>query len=181
MKRIIGLLGVLLFIAVAAQAHDIVLRKEGKAQLGVSYPADWKQTVGENHVVAVSSDGQAWSVISTLEGIADKKAGAAKIKEGLEDYLKDIKYDELTQTKSGSLIVSGIGKGKQTGVDVVFTTAVFDSGKGQLSGLAFIIDAGIEQYYEKTVLAICKSILVEEDFADEEQGVAAEQGGQVDR
>ena len=149
MKRIIGLLGVFFLIAVAVQAHDIVLRKEGKAQLGVSYPSDWKQVVGENHVTAVSADGQAWSVISTLEGIADKKAGAAKIKEGLEDYLKDIKYDELAETKSGSLIVSGVGKGKTTGVDVVFTTAVFDSGKGQLSGLVFIIDASIEKYYER--------------------------------
>jgi hypothetical protein len=120
-------------------------------------------------------------VISTLEGIADKKAGAAKIKEGLEDYLKDIKYDELAETKSGSLIVSGVGKGKKTGVDVVFTTAVFDSGKGQLSGLVFIIDASIEKYYEKTVLAICKSILVEEDFADEEKDVAKQKGERIDR
>jgi hypothetical protein len=169
MKRIIGLLVVILLPALTVQAHDIVLRKDGKAQLGVSYPSDWQQTVGENHVIAVSSDGQAWSVISTLEGIKDKKAGGKKITEGLEDYLNDIKYDELAQTKSGSLIVSGVGKGKKTGVDVVFTAAVFASGKDQLSGLVFIIDASIEKYYEKTVLAICKSILVEKDFAHEEQ------------
>jgi hypothetical protein len=38
----------------------------------------------------------------------------------------------------------------------------------QLSEIVFIIDASIEKYYEKTVLAICKSILVEKDFADEQ-------------
>ncbi|TWU03076.1 hypothetical protein CA54_61600 [Symmachiella macrocystis] len=171
MKRILGLLTVLVILAATVQAHDIVLRKEGKAVLGISYPSDWQQTLGENHVVAVSSDGQAWSVISTLDGIKDKQVGVAKIKEGLEDYLKDIKYDELTETESGSLIVSGVGKGKKTDVDVVFTAGVFNSGKDQLSGIVFIIDAGIEKYYEKTVLAICKSVLVEEDFAVEEQEV----------
>jgi len=169
MKRMIGLLVVILLPAFTVQAHDIVLRQDGNARLGVSYPSDWMQTVGKNHVIAVSSDGQAWSVISTLDGIQDKKAGVAKIKEGIEDYLKDIKYDELTETERGSLIVSGTGKGKETGVDVVFTAAVFASGKDQLSGLVFIIDASIEKYYEKTVLAICKSILVEKDFAHEEQ------------
>ena len=167
MKRVIGLIAVLLLPAVTAPAHDIVIRTEGKALLGVSYPSDWKQTVGTNHVTAVSSDGQAWSVISTLDGIKDKKAGVAKIKEGLEDYLKDIKYDELTETDRGSLIVSGIGKGKETGVDVVFTAGVFVSGEDQLSAVVFIVDASIEKYYEKTVLAICKSILVEGDFTDE--------------
>lgn len=168
MKRMIGFLGVVLLLAGTAPAHDIVLRKEGKAQLGVSYPSDWSQTVGENHVVAVSSDGQAWSVISTLDDIKDKSAGATKIKAGLADYLKEIKYDEPSETESGSLIVSGSGKGKETGVDVVFTSAVFSSGEDQLSAVVFIIDANIEKYYEKTVLAICQSILVEQDFADEE-------------
>lgn len=124
-------------------------------------------TVGKNHVIAVSSDGQAWSVISTLDGITDKKAGVAKIKEGLEDYLKEISYDELSETESGSLILSGTGKGKETGVAVVFTTAAFESGAESFSGLVFIVDADIEKYYEKTILSICKSILVEKDFADE--------------
>jgi hypothetical protein len=169
MKRIIGLLVVVLFLAGTLQAHDIVIRKEGKALLGVSYPSDWEQTVGENHVIAVSSDGQAWSVISTLDGIQDKQAGAAKIKEGLEDYIEEIKYDETSETESGSLIVSGVGKGKETGVDVVFTAAVFESGKDRLSGIVFIIDSSIEKHYEKTVLAICESILVEQDFAEEQQ------------
>ena len=168
MKRIIGLLLVSLSLVSTVQAHDIVLRKEGKAVLGVSYPSDWKQVLGPSHVIAVSSDGQAWSVISTLDDIKDKNAALAKVKAGLEDYLKDITYDELAKTESGTLIVSGVGKGNETGVDVVFTAGVFDSGGDQLSAIVFIIDADIEKYYEKTVLAICESILVEEDFADEE-------------
>ncbi len=62
MKRILSLLVVAMILTSAAQAHDIVLRKAGKAVLGVSYPAGWKQVIGENHVIAVSADGQAWSV-----------------------------------------------------------------------------------------------------------------------
>jgi len=133
--------------------------------LGVSYPADWKQVVEKNHVIATSEDGQAWSVISTLEDIEDQPAGIQKIKEGLQDYLKEIQYDETTTTESGSLVLSGSGKGKQSGVDVVFTSAVFLSGKKHC-GLVFIVDADIEKYYEKTVLAICDSVLLEEDFPE---------------
>jgi hypothetical protein len=169
MKKLLSLLVVSVFIATSAAAHDVVLRNQGKAILGVSYPADWKQVVDKNHVIATSEDGQAWSVISTLDDIQDQQAGVAKVKEGLEDYLKDIQYDELTKTESGSLVLSGVGKGKTTDVDVVFTSAVFESGPGKLSAIVFIVDADIEKYYEKTILAICNSVLVEQDFADEVQ------------
>ena len=68
MKKILR--AVVMLLAVAASnpvsAHDIVLREQGKAILGVSYPSDWKQEVGKSHVVATSEDGTAWSVISTL-------------------------------------------------------------------------------------------------------------------
>ena len=149
----------------SAQAHDIVLRVEGKAVLGVSYPSDWKQTVGKNHVIATSEDGTAWSVISTLDEIKDQPAGVKKIKEGLEDYLTEIKYDDTNKTENGSLVLSGTGKGKKSGVDVVFTSALFMSGERHC-GIVFIVDADIEKYYEETVKAICESILVEGDFAD---------------
>ncbi len=168
MKRILSLLVVAMILTSVAQAHDIVLRKAGKAVLGVSYPAAWKQVVGENHVIAVSADGQAWSVISTLDDVKDHQTGIDKIKEGIEEYLKDVEYDKTAKTAGGALILAGTGRGKKTDVDIVFTTAVFESGEGQLSGIVFIVDADIEKYYEKTILAICKSVLVEEDFADEE-------------
>jgi hypothetical protein len=150
----------------STQAHDIVLRDQGKAMLGISYPSDWKQVVQKNSVIATSEDGQAWSVISTLDDIHDQAAGIAKIKAGLEDYLKEIKYDDITKSESGSLILAGTGKGKKTGVDVVFTSAVFMSG-ARHCGLVFIVDSDIEKYYEKTVLAICESILVEDDFTED--------------
>jgi heat shock protein HslJ len=166
MNKLCNILVLWAVLVTTAQAHDIILRDQGKAILGVSYPADWKQVVGKNHVIATSDDGTAWSVISTLEEIKDQPAGIEKIKEGLEDYLTEIKYDETTKTESGSLVVSGTGKGKKSGVDVVFTSAVFMSGQRHC-GIVFIVDADIEKYYEKTVLAICESILVEEDFAVE--------------
>jgi len=174
MKKLLSLLIVSAFVATSAGAHDVVLRNQGKAILGVSYPADWKQVVDKNHVIATSEDGQAWSVISTLDDIQDQQAGVAKVKEGFEDYLKDIKFDELTKTESGSLVLSGVGKGKTTDVDVVFTSAVFESGPGQLSAIAFIVDADIEKYYEKSILAICSSILVEGDFIEEAEQPADE-------
>jgi hypothetical protein len=167
--KVFSLLIASAIFATSAQAHDVVLREQGKGLLGVSYPSDWNQVVGKSHVIATSDDGQAWSVISTLEGIQDQQAGVKKIKEGLEDYLTEIKYDELTKTESGSLILSGTGKGKKSGVDVVFTSAVFESGPKRLAGIVFIVDADIEQYYEKTILAICNSVLVEQDLASGEE------------
>ena len=166
MKKLINMLVLWASLVTTAQAHDIILRDQGKAVLGVSYPEDWKQEVGKNDVIATSEDGTAWSVISPLDEINDQPAGVNNIKEGLEDYLKEIKYDDTTKPERGSLVLSGTGKGQKTGVDVVFTSAVFMSGKRHC-GIVFIVDADIEKYYEKTVLTICESILVEEDFAEE--------------
>jgi hypothetical protein len=81
--------------------------------------------------------------------------------------LTEIKYDELTETEGGALVLSGTGKGKKSGVEVVFTSAVFQTGPDRFAGIAFIVDADIEKYYEKTALAIFESVLVEADFADE--------------
>ena len=167
MNKMFNLLVASVILATAAQAHDIVLREQGKAILGVSYPADWKQLVDKNSVVATSEDGTAWSVISTLNDIKDKAAGIPKIKEGLEEYLTEIKYDETTATDGGALVLSGKGKGKESGVEVVFTSGVFQSGPERFAGIVFIVDADIEKYYEKTILAICESVLVEADFPEE--------------
>lgn len=177
MKKILSVVVVLLagLALNSAFAHDIVLRQQGKPILGVSYPSDWKQVVDKNYVVATSEDGTAWSVTSALDDITDKQAGVTKIKEGLEDYLKEIKYDELTETESGSLVLSGTGKGKKSGVDLVFTSAVFESGPERFAGIVFIVDADIEKYYEQTILAICQSILIESDFAEEEVEVQADE------
>ena len=145
---------------------EALIRKDGKPVVGITYPSDWKQTTGDNYVSAVSADGQAYSMITTLEGAADKQAGIAKVKQGLEQYLQDIKYDELTKTKRGTLVVTGTGKGKKSGVDVVFAAGVFDTGPGQLAGVAFVVDARIEDHYKETVRQVCQAIRVANQFAE---------------
>jgi hypothetical protein len=144
--------------AAAAPGGEALVRKDGKPLIGITYPADWKQTTGDRYVSAVSADGQAYSMIATLEGAADKQAGIAKVKEGLERYLQDIKYDDLTETKRGALVVTGTGKGKKSGVSAAFAAGVFDAGAGQLAGAAFVVDAGIEDHYKETVRQICQTI-----------------------
>ena len=61
--------------------------------------------------------------------------------------------------------VTGTGKGKKAGVDVVFAAGLFDAGKGQLVGLAFVVDSKIEDQYKETVRGICQTIRRGEDFA----------------
>jgi hypothetical protein len=135
--------------------------------LGITYPSDWKQTIADRYVTAVSADGQAFSMIATVEGAADKQAGISKVKQGLEQYLQDIKYDDLTQTKRGALVVTGTGKGKKSGVDVVFAVGVLDTGPRQLAGAAFLVDSRIEDHYKETVRQICQTIRVGDQFAAE--------------
>ena len=71
---------------------------------------------------------------SPLEGVTDKKVGIKKVKAGLENYLKDVKYDEPSETKGGAVVITGTGKGKKAGVDVVFAAGLFDAGKGNRRG-----------------------------------------------
>ncbi len=147
------------------QPVETVIRKEGKPALGITYPSDWKQTPEERHVTAVTADGHGWSALALMEGVKDKEAGIKKAKQGLEKTLKDIKYDEPTETERGALVVTGTGKGKKAGVEVVFAVGVFESGKGQLAGAAFIVDKDVEDHYKETVRSICQTIRGEKDFA----------------
>jgi uncharacterized protein YcfJ len=146
--------------AATASGGEALIRKDGKPVIGVTYPSDWKQITGDRYVSAVSADGQAYSMIVTLEGAADNRAGIAKVKQGLDKYLQDIKYDNLTKTKRGTLVLTGTGKGKKSGVAVVFAAGVFDSGAGQLAEAAFVVDARIEEHYKETVRQICQTIRV---------------------
>jgi hypothetical protein len=146
--------------AATAPGGEALLRKDGKTLLGITYPADWKQTTGEGYVSAVSADGQAYSMIAALQGVADKQAGIERVKQGLTNYLQDIKYDDVTQTKRGALVITGTGKGKKSGVDVVFAAGVLDAGAGRLAGVAFVVDARIEEYYKETVRQSCQTIRV---------------------
>jgi hypothetical protein len=54
--------------------------------------------------------------------------------------------------------VTGSGKGKKAGVDVVFAAGVFEAAQGQLAGAAFVVDSKIEDHYKETVQSICETI-----------------------
>jgi len=149
----------------AKPSGEAVIRKDGKPIVGITFPADWNQRTGDNYISAVSGDGQAYSMLVTLDGVANKEAGIKKVKEGLENYLKDVKFDEPSETKGGAMIVTGTGKGKKAGVDVVFAAGLFDAGEGQLVGAAFVVDSKIEDYYKETVRGICQTIRRAADFA----------------
>jgi len=151
--------------AAAKPSGEAVIRKDGKPLVGITFPSDWNQMTGDNYISAVSGDGQAYSMLVTLEGVAEKQTAIKKVKEGLENHLKDIKYDEPSVTKGGAVVITGTGKAKKAGVDVAFAAGVFDAGKGQLVGAAFVVDVKIEDYYKETVRGICQSIRRAEDFA----------------
>jgi hypothetical protein len=144
---------------------EAVIRKDGKPLVGITFPSDWKQQIGDNYISAASGDGQCYSMLVSLDGVADKKAGAKKVKDGLENYLKDVKYDEPSETKGGALVVTGTGKGKKAGVDVVFAVGLFDAGKGHLVGAAFVVDSRMDDYYKDTCRGICETIRRADDFA----------------
>jgi hypothetical protein len=151
--------------AKAEAGGEAIIRKDGKPVVGVMFPADWKQKTGDRYVAAVSKDGQAWSMLATLEGVDSKQDGIKKVKTGLEKYLQDVKYDDPSETKGGALVITGTGKAKKSGVEVVFAAGVFESGKGQLVGAAFVVDAKIEDHYKETIRGICQTLRRAGDFA----------------
>jgi hypothetical protein len=142
---------------------ESVIKKDGKPLVGVTFPADWKQKSSDNFVAAVSKDGQAYVILASLGG-ADKQTGIKKVKAGLDNYLKDIKFDEQAETKGGALVITGTGKGKKSGIDVVFAAGVFDAAKGQLVGAAFVVDSKIDEMYKETVRGICQTVRLAKDF-----------------
>lgn len=150
----------------AKSGAEAVIRMNGQPLVGITFPADWQQKTGDRYISAVSKDGQAYAMLATLEGIKDQQAGAKKVQAGLENHLQDVKYDEASKTKGGALVITGTGKGKKKGVDVVFAAAVFDAGKGQLVGAAFVVDSKIEDHYKETVKGICQTLRRSGDFAE---------------
>jgi hypothetical protein len=150
-----------------APGGEALVRKDGKPVVGITYPADWKQTTGDRYVSAVSADGQAYSMVVAMQGVADKDAGIAKVKEGLGNYLDDIKFDDPKETKRGGVVVTGTAKGKRSGVPVVFAAGVLDAGGGQFAGAAFVVDARIEDYYKETVRQICQTVRVGDQLGEQ--------------
>jgi hypothetical protein len=148
-----------------AKGGEVVLRKDGKAVAGITFPDDWKQQAADKHVSAVSADGQAWSVFAIVDSVKDNQAGIEKAKQGLEKSLKDAKYDEPVKTKGGALLVSGTGKTMKSGINVVFVAGVLESAPGQFVGLAFVVDDNVDEQYKETARYICQTIRLAKDFA----------------
>ena len=144
--------------ASAAEGKEAALRKNGKPIVWITYPSDWKQKARDRSISAVSADGHAWSGIAILEGAKDKQAGITRIKQELEKYLQNINYDDPTDTKGDSLVVTGTGKAKKAGVDVVFAAGVFDAGPGELAGIAFVADKDLDEHYKEAARYICQTI-----------------------
>lgn len=149
----------------AASGDEAVIRIGGKPIVAITYPADWKQTPGAESITAVSADGEVWSVLAALKGIQGKEAGIERVKEGLEKYLQDIKYEAPKETERGALVISGTGKTKKNGIEVDFVAGVFESGAG-LAGAAFIVDDVVEDHYKETVRHICQTIRGAKDIAN---------------
>jgi hypothetical protein len=147
-----------------SDGKEVVILRDGKAILAVTFPANWKQGTGERALVGVSKDGQAYALIGTLDGVPDKKNGIKKLKEGIEKHMQGVKYDDQTETKRGTLLITGTGKGKKKGVDVVFAAGVFDATKGHLGAAVFVVDAKIEDHYKETFRGICETLRRGEDF-----------------
>ena len=144
---------------------EAVIRKEDKPVVGITFPADWNQKTGANYISAVSGDGQVYSMVVLLKGVDDKEAGIKRVEEGLaKNYLTDVKFDPPRETKGGAKVITGTGKGKKSGVDVVFAAGVLDAGEGQFVGAAFVADSKIEDLYKETVRGICQTIRRAKDF-----------------
>jgi hypothetical protein len=149
----------------AAKGGEAVLRTNGKPVAAITYPDDWKQQATDNHVSAVSKDGQAWSVIAIIDGVKDQQAGMEKAKQGLEKSLKEVKYDEPIKTKSGALAVTGTGKTMKSDINVVFAAGVLEAAPGQFVGLAFVVDDNVDEHYKETARYICQTIRFAKDLA----------------
>jgi hypothetical protein len=151
----------------AKPGETATLRQDGKPVVEITYPSDWKQKEGDRGISAVSKDGHAWSGLALLEKAKDKQSGVKQVKQSLEKYLKNIDYDDLTKTERGALVVTGTGTIKKSGNDIVFAVGVFDAGKGQPAGIAFIADEKLDDVYKDAARDICETIRTGKDLATE--------------
>lgn len=143
----------------APTSGEVILRKDGTALVGVTFPAEWKQKGHEHMISAVSKDGHAYAVVAVMDTVKDKQAGIDEIKKGLGKNLQNIEFDKSAETKNGALVVTGKGKGMKAGTNVVFAAATRELGKTQnVVGAVFVVDAGIEDHYKETIRHICETM-----------------------
>jgi hypothetical protein len=148
---------------------DIVLRRDGADVLGVGYPSNWKQTLSDSSVTAVSADGLIWSATAMLEAGMDRDSGVASIRDWLKGDLDNAAFQDVEITDSGTAVLQGTAKGKESGADVEFVAGVFDVGDGITGAIAFIADAAADELYERTIIDICESVRTARDFPQESE------------
>jgi hypothetical protein len=158
--------------ATTKKGAEAVVAKDGKPVLGMTFPADWKQKAGANSVSATSPKGNAWAAIATLDRAKDAQAGVKTLKEQLGKSLDEIKYDAVTKTERGALLLTGEGKSKKTGIPVVFAIGVFNASPEQLAGAAFVADKNVEEHYKQAVRYMCQTIRGEKELSQQEREAA---------
>jgi hypothetical protein len=142
-----------------ATSGEVILRKDGTALIGVTYPSEWKQKGNDHMVSAVSKDGHAFAVVAILENAKDKQAGINMVKQKLEKNLQNIEFDKTAETKKGAIVMTGKGKGIKSGVNVVFAVGTAELGKApKVVAAAFVVDAAIEDHYKETIRNICETM-----------------------
>lgn len=102
----------------------------------------------------------------TIKSTSDKAVALKKVEAGLENYMTNIKLDEGTDKKEAASVVTGTGKGKKAGTELVFAAGVIDAGDGQLVAAGFAADAKLEDHYKATVRGICETIKKSGDFQE---------------
>ena len=169
MNRVLGILFVSLFFLTSIEAHEVIFLRDGEPLFAITYPEDWKQTVEKEVIWAISEKGDAFSAIAPLENdVETMKDGMARLKEGIEKHLEDVKYEpEFKPEVFDALAIRGTGKSKQSGEHLIFASAVFQSGENQLTGIWFLIDDDLEDLYTETIRAICRSIVREDELKAE--------------
>jgi hypothetical protein len=149
--------------AASKSGVEAVIKKLGKPVVGITFPAGGSQLTEANAVSAVSPDKEAYGVLVVIKAARTRQDVTRRLKHGLElNFLNDINYDEPNDAK-GAILITGTGKGKKSGVDVVFVTGVFVSGDDAVA-ITFIADSKIEDYYKETVRGICQAIRRADDF-----------------
>ena len=153
--------------------EEAVIRKNGKPVVGDGLSVGLEAKNGNPLCLRCECR---WSRLVRnchTRGHKDKQAGITRIKQELEKYLQEINYDDPTKTKGGAQIVTGTGKAKRAGVDVVFAAGVFEATPGQLAGIAFVADKDLNDHYKEAARYICGTIRTGEDLARPKQNVEA--------
>lgn len=150
----------------AKASSESVIRLDGKPIVGVTFPADWKQNVGDNYISAVSPDGHCWSMFVAIKSTTDENVAMKKVEDGLNNYMTSLKFDPQTKETHGATVMTGTGKGKKAGTDLNFAVGVFDAGNNQLVATGFAVDAKLDEHYKETVRGICETIRRSNDFTN---------------